>query len=185
MADTSLPAWKVNREELAWAAGFFDGEGHTRVGFVSRRGGTVQAQIKITISQAGSTELLERFRRAVGVGNIYGPYEYRHKRPTQKPFHIFDSGCFATVQHCVCCLWPWLGSIKRAQAANALLAWHAHPRKWFKTDGQTRRVCGRGHLVAGSNAYIAKAGNAVCRECRRQWDRDNPKRKKDPKIHER
>lgn len=166
MASTSVPPRSFNREELAWAAGFFDGEGCTR-------GPSGSSRLRLTISQAGDTELLERFRRAVGVGAIYGPYQYRHQRLSKKPFCALTIASFETAQHAICCLWPWLGSIKRAQALTALRQWHAHPRRWCKaTPGYPRSVCRRGHRVEGDNAYISKTGYQVCRECRRQWERN-------------
>lgn len=52
--------------ELAWAAGFFDGEGS-----VSRN----RNQPVLVVGQTGTTEHLERFIRAVGVGRVLGPYK--------------------------------------------------------------------------------------------------------------
>ena len=67
-----------NKElELAWAAGFFDGEGCTCIwkgntGFNNRR---VQVQIHQS-SADGTPEVLKRFLEAVEVGKIYGPYKF-------------------------------------------------------------------------------------------------------------
>ena len=158
-----------NREELAWAAGFYDGEGHTRSG----------RTIGVVISQSNSPELLERFNGAVGgVGCVYGPFEYRDRRPTQKPFYTFGATSFESAQHCVCCLWPWLGSAKRAQALDALRQWLNKPRRWNRARrGENRLVCIRGHRVEGDNAYTTKAGHTACRECRRVWGRQASARK--------
>lgn len=171
MANLSL-----SREALAWAAGFFDGEGHTRLASAPARKGP--AVLTMVISQAGSSELLERFRRAVGVGRVLGPYDYRHRRPTQKPFYSFAVSNFAESQHCICVLWPWLGTVKRAQALAALRQWHEQPRKWFKGVTESRRVCMRGHVVEGDNAYVAKTGRTVCRECHRMSERTRRREKR-------
>jgi hypothetical protein len=57
----------MNNTELAWAAGFFDADGH----ITCRRDGLVH----LTIGQV-NTIPLERFKKAVGsVGTIYGPYQ--------------------------------------------------------------------------------------------------------------
>lgn len=53
--------------ELAWAAGLFDGEGSSYYNESSR-------SLQIRISQNYDPEVLERFRAAVGVGKVYGPY---------------------------------------------------------------------------------------------------------------
>lgn len=56
----------LNELEVAWAAGFFDGEGSAHVG---PRGG-----LRLSLSQT-DTEVLERFSAAVGgIRNISGPY---------------------------------------------------------------------------------------------------------------
>lgn len=120
----------LNREELAWAAGFFDGEGH------SRRGD--RGALAITISQADSPELLYRFQRAVGVGTVRGPYVHK-ARPKQRPFYVYDALGYENVQHCMCVLWRWLGTVKRAQAKASLARWMAKPRKWFMSAEAIQR----------------------------------------------
>ncbi len=57
--------------ELAWAAGFFDGEGCVHV---HRRDQIVQLQV-------GQTEetTLQRFAKAVGLGNVTGPYDPKRR----------------------------------------------------------------------------------------------------------
>lgn len=176
MADDSLSPRTFNREELAWAAGFFDGEGHTRVRAVQTNRKNPQVTIGLVISQAGAPELLERFKRAVGVGAVNGPYEYRHRRPTQKAFYSYGATSFENVQHCIACLWPWLGSVKRHQALEVLRRWHAQPRRWYRTRGHNRVVCIRGHRVEGANLYTTKSGYASCRECKRIWERNRSKK---------
>lgn len=75
----------VHELEVAWAAGFFDGEGtitHTR-----------NVPLMIAIKQATSSgavpPVLARFAAAVGVGRIGGPYQdrpsARHFSPHRRP----------------------------------------------------------------------------------------------------
>jgi hypothetical protein len=54
--------------ELAWAAGFFDGEGCVAAQLPK---GCVSLRLKLDVSQKYRRAPLERFRAAVGVGNIY------------------------------------------------------------------------------------------------------------------
>lgn len=75
----------VLSSEVAWAAGFFDGEGCV-TGFVDRGG---QTRVQLVVAQSGTTEHLERFRETVGVGNVSGPY-FNGKR--QGAFHWGISG---------------------------------------------------------------------------------------------
>jgi hypothetical protein len=97
---------KIDTHELAWAAGFFDGEGS--VGFYTK-GRLGVGVIRITISQKNKLNL-KRFRKSVlGVGKIYdciGIYKYTANK-------------FEETQSVMSMIWKYLGSIKREQYANA------------------------------------------------------------------
>lgn len=54
--------------ELAWAAGFFDGEGCVAAQLPK---GCVSLRLKLDVSQKYYRQPLERFKAAVRVGNIY------------------------------------------------------------------------------------------------------------------
>lgn len=69
-------------DELAWAAGFFDGEGSiTRQIKRNGRDGTWtgRCSLRISIMQCDDRPLL-RFAAAVGIGNVLGPYERQRGR---------------------------------------------------------------------------------------------------------
>lgn len=74
MFDT-VPPVVLDSAELAWAAGFFDGEGSTIARSDSARPGYYQ--LNITVPQGcrfGVPPLLRRFQRAMrGMGRIHGP----------------------------------------------------------------------------------------------------------------
>lgn len=60
--------------ELAWAAGFFDGEGYVGV-YYDRRAALPKPKLQVSINQV-NPEHLHRFRAAVGrLGNLTGPYK--------------------------------------------------------------------------------------------------------------
>lgn len=93
-----------DREQLAWAAGFFDGEGSTCSKRSTRCG-------EMTVPQK-DPECLYRFQKAVGgLGAVDGPY-----RAKTFPIYVwrlsktFDVDCVLTA------LWPWLSGPKRRQA---------------------------------------------------------------------
>lgn len=114
-----------DREELAWAAGFFDGEGSFSW--------TNTAAVGCAVINQASKEPLERFQSAVGgLGKIYGPYQPRHKDHwSRKPQWAFRAHRREHVQAIALMLWFKLGSIKREQALSVLR--HYSNR------------CGRGH----------------------------------------
>jgi hypothetical protein len=106
--------FEPNREELAWAAGFFDGEGSFSW--------TTPAAFGCAVINQTNRESLERFKRAVaGLGKIYGPYEPRHKdRWSRKPQWAFRAHRREHVQAIAVMLWFKLGPIKRRQAVSVL-----------------------------------------------------------------
>jgi LAGLIDADG DNA endonuclease family protein len=140
-----------NREELAWAAGFFDGEG-------CFSWTTTQAWGCAVINQT-NRESLERFQRAVGaVGKIYGPYTQRQKdRWSRKPQWAFRAHRREHVQAIAAMLWFRLGPIKRDQARNVLRhyknACHRGHPKLHDLPGCPRCVAG-----AWAEKRRAKAG---------------------------
>jgi hypothetical protein len=69
--------------ETAWAAGFFDGEGCVSE-FTTQLQTRKARYLTLIVAQA-ATEHLERFRMAVGLGNITGPY--KGKRAHHKPMY--------------------------------------------------------------------------------------------------
>ena len=66
----------TNAIELAWAAGFFEGEGCVHI----RKAGRRFPRLQLHIAQCDSSETLERFARAVNFnGSILGPYMLQGK----------------------------------------------------------------------------------------------------------
>jgi hypothetical protein len=88
-------------EEIAWAAGLFEGEGSITVS-----SGTPRLQMKLS-----DAPVLVRFAEVVSVGKIYGPYgPYRRSFPTslQKlPFWMWV--CEREAAQVVAAFAPWLG----------------------------------------------------------------------------
>lgn len=104
----------TNRDEVIWAAGFFDGEGH--IGVNRHRSGRLCLQI--TIGQAGSPECLERFQKAAGgVGSIYGPYKPgKNSKQEHYQYRVYTD---AGVTHIVDLLWDHLSGPKKKQIEGA------------------------------------------------------------------
>jgi hypothetical protein len=108
--------------ELAWGAGFFDGEGCTAWSKRNRC-------ITVTVGQTEITTL-QRFQRAMGgVGNIYGP-SYRKGSPHHRPYWYYRVSRDRALQ-VLRDMWPYLSEPKRQQAlrivaidaANRNLRW--------------------------------------------------------------
>lgn len=97
----------ATREQLAWAAGLFEGEGC--VGFY---GG------KQPVASISSTDrdVVERFRDIFGFGTI-------RTKPRQAPWkdcHDWRVTNFEHVQVVIAALWPWLLTRRQAKAEEVL-----------------------------------------------------------------
>lgn len=106
----------MDRCELAWAAGFFDGEGWA--GF-ERQAGRSKGQPHARINQAdgvGVPVVLDRFKRALGgLGVIGGPY----KKPGRIDVYRWEVSSLGNVRVLHELLSPWLSDIKLGQLAAA------------------------------------------------------------------
>ncbi len=113
----------VNRlEELAWAAGFFDGEGST--GTYDRRFKGGRLNVNLSVPQ-NDLDILKRFQEAIGgVGRTYGPY-FRKSKPGS---YVFQTKSFESIQFILAQLWPWLTPEKKNQGAKALVTYRT---LWF------------------------------------------------------
>lgn len=113
------PDWKPDQFELAWAAGFFDGEGWVASGMSSNGTKKRYRHLALTISQV-DPEVLERFAKAVGRGIVRQPYA-PDARGNRRPLWRYDAYGHCCVPAIIDLLWPYLSSIKRKQASEALL----------------------------------------------------------------
>jgi hypothetical protein len=90
------------REEIAWAAGLFEGEGCMTI-----TGG--QPVMRVASTDRDSTD---RFYEIMGVGKVYGPY---HQGPPRKPNWVWVAYGVDTLL-AIQLLVPWLGERHRARA---------------------------------------------------------------------
>lgn len=126
-----------DRESLAWAAGFFDGEGTAVLaGANSRRVHPVTGRRRdyvtptLCVTQHYDPETILRFHRAVhGFGTVSGPYSSKgtafHPRwqwQCRRPHEVLAV---------VPMLWPWLSGPKRRQISGVVSA--------YLVDAQSRR----------------------------------------------
>lgn len=110
--------------DVAWAAGFFDGEGCTNYHVQKKRDGTPRPKgnIQITVGQKEPL-LLQRFQEAIGgVGHIYQRIQYSYNN---HPVWTLQIQRTDDVLHTIRVLWPFLGFHKRAQALKALRKFEA------------------------------------------------------------
>lgn len=151
-----------NREDLAWVAGFWDGEGC--VGITNTA--SIKSHPVFAVSQAGdeAAAILQRILDIVQVrGSVGGPYTAKD-RPTWTPQHQLRIWGFEGVQAILAMCWPWLTETKKAQAIRAIRAFHeTHP------PSEPRTHCKNGHEWREPNiAYSVTSNSWRCRVCRRK-----------------
>jgi len=133
-------------EELAWAGGFFDGEGSTCLDKHRTHEGFFAPVIYVPqAAEIGTAPELIRFRDAIGLGNISG---VRRAKPPRKPYRRLRVYTLQKVQLAVHLLWPFIGEVKRGQAQRVMKVMHAQPEMprgnpAFGVAGA--RFCLRGH----------------------------------------
>jgi hypothetical protein len=103
----------ATREELAWAAGFFDGEGCVGCS----RGAPTKLGVQRRYLRAAVTQkhppLLEKFAALFDGGAIRA-----ESRRTMHQYQANGKDAFRVI----CALWPWLGEQKKADFKRALRA---------------------------------------------------------------
>ena len=134
-------------EELAWAGGFFDGEGSTYLEKHRSHPGYFAARLHVTQSGSGGVapELL-RFKSATGdIGTISGASKDKRDR---KPYRRWRAFAENDVQLGIHRLLPFIGQVKRQQALAVVRLIHFQARlprgnPAFGVAGA--RYCLRGH----------------------------------------
>jgi len=117
----SAPVARVHHatiaERVAWAAGFFDGEGSILVEGDARRPAVTMSIPQASVS--GVPEVLDRFMRVVGAGAISGPRVV--PSPWSKlPQYRWQLKRFAEIERVVALLYPFADVVKREQMLRSL-----------------------------------------------------------------
>ena len=133
-------------EELAWAGGFFDGEGSTYLDKHRTHSGYFDPVLHVTQSaESGVAPELSRLQAALGIGRISG---VQRPKPPRKPYRRLRVYTPEKVQLALHLLWPFIGAVKRTQARRVMQVIHSQPdlprgNPAFGVAGA--RYCVRGH----------------------------------------
>ena len=101
--------------EIAWAAGFFDGEGSTSIHTDKRphKGGRC---IRLHINQVDRRPL-DRWVAAVGIGRVTGPYLAPAHRKSEANHPQYAVALFRiAAEDALRIMWPYLSEPKKEQA---------------------------------------------------------------------
>lgn len=136
---------EINAVELAWAAGFFDGEGCTYTETRKRVYGE-SVSVRMTVAQ-NDLRPLERFHAATGVGHIH---------QAKRGYYVWGCGHQGDVRIAIARLFPHLSEPKREQIERCLLAGTYDP-------AQRRMKC----RDAAHERRVRRDGKGYCYTCRR------------------
>lgn len=137
--------------DVAWAAGIFDGEGSTST-YIPR--GRKSPRRQIAVSQGGVPgqfpDVLTRFHRIVGVGNVTGPY--------RNGLYYWKTARRESIDAVGAMLWPHLGGDKREQfAAAAIRVGRALPGPLDDTQGREFESAWAAGIFDGEGTFGAYA----------------------------
>lgn len=99
----------VIREDIAWVAGFYEGEGTC---------GRYGNKYILRISSADK-EPIARVARTMGFGVVRGPFNYSSKL-SKKPYYCYQLHLFEYVQAFLAMVFPWLSPRRQEQACDCL-----------------------------------------------------------------
>lgn len=142
----------MSREtDLAWAAGFWDGEGCVSLSYRQYSENTPKIpRIVVQIAQI-DTRVLKRFQNIVGYGNILGPYKPKNKN--SKPYWVWRVEGNLHLKSIREMLSPYLDEIKLHQMDRALNA---------RKEWEDNAVC----LVHNTRLeQVSSGGRWRCRAC--------------------
>lgn len=172
MAERTCADTAMEREQLAWAAGLFEGEGCFNAHRRADGKFSVQARLAMT-----DEDVVRRFADVIGVGCVYGPMA---RGPGRQATYDWSLGDAREVRAVITLLLPWLGSRRKAKALEvAEIAATIGPKHADRTH------CPQGHPYAGENLRVATLRNGgtarfclTCkREKKREWDQQRRARR--------
>src|SRR5689334_25276809 len=130
------------RENLAWAAGLFEGEGSI----------TITKSGAVLVVNMTDKDVLERFSAILGMGKLYGPIKPRIAH--HKEQWLWKVGAAHETQAVLAAFWCFLGSRRKARAEEAIR---------FLADKKVyaryRDFCKLGHAYTAENTRLDLSGS--------------------------
>ena len=125
---TTSQLW--TRENLAWLAGIFEGEGSlswTKAAPVRSDGRHPGGQTLVFSIGMTDQDVLLTVREIAGLGTLYGPYG--PTPPANKPHWTYRASGRSAYALSIA-LWPWLHDRRKANAAVTIRSWlKSHPKR--------------------------------------------------------
>jgi hypothetical protein len=149
-------------EQVAWAAGLFEGEGCWNA--YVREGGTVQMQARLGMTDR---DVVERFAAVIGFGAIH---QAQPGTGGWKPLHTWCVYEAEKVREVIALFMPYMGERRRAKAEEVLAAGAN-----VQVANGERTHCPSGHPYEGDNLVIEMRGTQPVRRCKTCDNRRSPR----------
>lgn len=107
--DVDSTLW--TRENLAWAAGVYEGEGTV----YKTAAGQIQMKVKMS-----DEDVIRKFHKIIGTGTVVPYNDTREGSENYKPLWVWRSQCRAEVMAVLVALFTWLGERRRAKITEVL-----------------------------------------------------------------
>lgn len=158
------------RENIAWAAGLFEGEGCINAANAKR-----SPSLAIAMTDE---DVLRKFYAIIGLGSLNGPY--RADRPGWKPIWMWHCGGHKQVQAVLAAMYPFLCSRRQSRALEVLaIGSTLGPNR----QGAVRMgLCVNRHEMTDSNSYWWR-DKRRCKECRKTAVLRHNKKKKNGDLN--
>lgn len=163
------PAEYWTRENLAWCAGIFEGEGYIGIKSRTRKNGALSKSPEMVVGMTDK-DVVDRLGYLMGLGRITGPFPSVYRT---KPIWKWQVSRLEDAQAVIAAFYPWLGHRRRARAIDVLTEARNHPqnRHLARRGSGNDLACRVGHPRGDGNAYRRQLdGSWVCRVCRRQHE---------------
>lgn len=143
----------MDRDDIIWLTGLFEGEGHIGARYNNRGGLCVQVSIAMT-----DADVVQRCQNATGLGSVRKVE--KRAMPHWKDQWVWVVSGRRNVIHLLCAMAPLLGDRRRAKALSAAEmiqeSWRRRP------EYRKVAVCG---TRSGADRH-RRAGEPVCDACR-------------------
>lgn len=114
----SRKPYTPNPDDVAWAAGLFEGEGWLTILNSNGQGGVGYPRLGIAMTDK---DIIDRWYRVFPFGRRWEGLTSKRSKAGPKPYYFVQVGNQEEIQAILAMLWPWLGERRRAKARLALL----------------------------------------------------------------
>lgn len=151
MAEIIVRATGATREDLAWAAGLFEGEGCISV---SGKGPSLAPSCCLGMTDE---DIVRKFHRIIGKGSVLvrKPVPRADGTGHYKAICAWRTAGFRSTQYVIALLWNWLGARRRQRAAEILTRFRTFPIRRPKS-------CKYGHDLSLPGARNASGYCTIC-----------------------